>query len=99
MVVMAEPSACGGEHQAGAHRDAVEQHGAGAADAVLAAGMRAFETERVAQAIEQSGARLDLERLLAAVDVELNAHGFSSLARGRASATARAASTAATRRR
>jgi len=40
------------EHQAGARRLAVEQHGAGAADAVLAAGMRAGETEIVAQAIE-----------------------------------------------
>ena len=94
MVVMAEPAACAREHQAGAHRHAVEQHGAGAADAVLAAGMRALEAEQVAQAIEQRGARLDLELVQRAVDVELNAHGLCSLAHRRsASATARAAST------
>ena len=32
-----------GEHQARAHRSAVEQHSAGAADAVFAADMRAGE--------------------------------------------------------
>ena len=54
------------EHQAGAHRRAVDQHRAGAADAVLAAGMRAGEQELVAQAVEQARARLDLDRVLSA---------------------------------
>ena len=82
MVVIGVPSACAREHQAGAHRDAVEQHGAGAADAVLAAGMGAGEIELVAQAIEQRGARLDLDRVHLAVDVEFNAHGLCSPAHG-----------------
>ncbi len=51
------------EHQAGAHRRAVDQHGAGAAHAVLAAGMRAGEPQPLAQAIEQARARLDLDRV------------------------------------
>jgi hypothetical protein len=49
---------------------------------VLAAGMRPFEIEQVAQAIEQSGARLDFDFVHRAVDIELNAHGLFSLARG-----------------
>ena len=68
MVVMAEPSACAREHQTGAHGHTVEQHGAGAADAVLAAGVRAVQRQRVAQTIEQRGARLDIERACFAVD-------------------------------
>ena len=100
MVVMAEPSRLHGKHQAGAHRDAVEQHGAGAADAVLAAGMRAGQRQLVAQAIEQRGARLDVERAVFAVDVEFNAHALFPLRTlRRASATARAARLIATRRR
>ena len=65
------------EHQAGAHGNTVEQHGAGAADAVLAAGMGALEAERVAQAVEQSGARLDVNLMHSAVDRQINAHGLS----------------------
>ena len=49
------------EHQAGPHRLAVDQHGAGAADAVLAAGMGAVEQKILAQRIEQRLARLDLD--------------------------------------
>ena len=102
MVVIVRALGLRGEHQAGAHRDAVEQHGAGAADAVLAAGMRALEVELVAQAIEQRGARLDLERR-ARVPLTLSSMrmvlDFLALRIGSASATARAASIAATRRR
>ena len=50
------------EHQAGSHRFAIEQHRAGAADAVLAAGMGAVEQEILAQRIEQRLARLDIGR-------------------------------------
>ena len=53
MVVMRVAVRLHREHQARAHRLAVEQNGAGAADAVLAADMRAVEAEMVAQAIEQ----------------------------------------------
>ncbi len=49
-----------GEEQAAAHGDAVEPHGACAADAVLAADVRAGEAERVAQEVAQQEARLDL---------------------------------------
>ena len=58
------------EHQAGAHRLAVDQHGAGAADAVLAADMGAGEPQLVAQAIGQRQARLDVDADLLAVDLE-----------------------------
>ena len=47
------------EHQAGAHRRAVEQDGAGAADAVLAADMGAGERQIVAQEIAEQHARFD----------------------------------------
>ncbi len=62
------------EHQAGAHRRAVDQHGAGTAHPVLAAGMGAVEEEPIPQAIEQAHARLDLDRVWRAIDVQLNAH-------------------------
>src|SRR5271169_5348766 len=57
-----------GKHQAGARRFAVEQNRAGAADAVLAAGMRAGETEILAQTIEQGLPRLDIGAAALAVD-------------------------------
>ena len=51
-----------GEHQAGAHRLAVEDHRAGAADAVLAADMRAGLPAIVADGVDQRLARLDADR-------------------------------------
>ena len=48
------------EHQAGAHGAAVELHGAGAADAVLAADVRAAQAERVAQEVGQQQAVVDV---------------------------------------
>ena len=69
------------EHQAGAHRRAVDQHGAGAADAVLAAGMRAGQQQLVAQAVEQARARLDLDRACFSVDGQFNAHARPRAAR------------------
>src|SRR5579871_3361853 len=59
------------EREARAREPAVDLHGAGAADAVLAADMGAGEAERVAQEIGQQHARLGLER--AAVDREADA--------------------------
>ena len=53
------------EHQAGAHRLAVDQHGAGAAHAVLAADMRAGLPAILADRIGQRAARLDLDRVRA----------------------------------
>ncbi|MNJ63754.1 hypothetical protein D3C77_596750 [compost metagenome] len=47
-----------GEHQAGAHGDPVDQHRAGAADAVFAANVDAGGAEVVAEEIAQLGARL-----------------------------------------
>ena len=46
------------EHEAGAHRRAVHQHGAGAADAVLAADVGAREPEVLAQEVAEEPARL-----------------------------------------
>src|SRR5262249_50118104 len=48
------------EHEAGAHRVAVEQHGARPADAVLAADMSSGEVEIVAQEVAQQKTGLDL---------------------------------------
>ena len=56
------------QHQAGARGAAVEQDGAGAADAVLAAEMRAGEAELVAQEIGERQAHLDLVLVALAVD-------------------------------
>ena len=47
------------QHQAAAHDLAVDAHGAGAADAVLAADVAAGEAEILAQEIDQRLARLD----------------------------------------
>ena len=47
------------EEEAGAHGDAVEPHRARAADAVLAADVRAGEAERVADEVGEQQPRLD----------------------------------------
>src|SRR5439155_1467571 len=57
------------EHQAGAHRLAVEQHGAGAAHAVLAADVGAGEPQVLAEEVAQAEPRLDVAPVLAAVYV------------------------------
>jgi hypothetical protein len=62
------------EDQAGAYRLAVHQHGAGAADAVLAANVSAGEAKLVAQTIRESQPRLDLDADLLAVDLEFGGH-------------------------
>ena len=51
-----------GEDEAAPHRDPVEPHGARAAHAVLAADVRARETERVPQEVGEEQTRLDLPR-------------------------------------
>ena len=48
-----------GEQAAAAHGDAVEEHGARAADAVLAADVRPREAEPVAEEVGQQQPRLD----------------------------------------
>src|ERR1700724_2820918 len=58
------------EHQARAHRLVVEDDSAGAADAVLAADMRAGLPAVVADGVDQRLARLDPDRMVAPVDVE-----------------------------
>ena len=58
-----------GEHQAGAHGLVVDDHGAGAAHAVLAADMGAGLAAIVADGVDQRFARLDPDRIIAAVDV------------------------------
>src|ERR1700674_2361179 len=59
-----------GEHQAGAHRRAVDQHRAGAAHAVLAADMGAGLPAIVADRIGQRAPRLDRDRMPLVVDDE-----------------------------
>src|SRR5256885_16503484 len=51
-----------GKHQAGAHWLAVDKNGAGAADAVLAANMRAGLPAIIADRVGQRAARLDADR-------------------------------------
>src|SRR5580704_2092695 len=76
------------EHQAGAHRRAVDQHRAGAAHAVLAADMGAGLAAILADRVHQGAPRLDANRMVAAVDrqhdVDLAAHARFSAARSAA---------------
>jgi hypothetical protein len=55
------------QHQAGTHRQTIEQHGTGAADAMLAADMGACERQIVAQEIAEQHARFDAAPILHAV--------------------------------
>ncbi len=91
------------QHQAGSNRLAIEQHGAGAADAMLATGMGAVEQEILAQRIEQRLARLDVGGTVDAVDAQIDLHRASPLdmaaALSRACSSARMQSVTATRRR
>lgn len=68
-----------GEGEAGARRLAIHEDGAGAADTVLAAQMRAGEVQRVSNEISEVGAPLRLGRHGAAVERQRNhagrAHG------------------------
>ncbi len=64
------------QHQAAAHDLAVHPHGAGAADAVLAADMAAGERQILAQEIDQRLARLDALGDRLAVDGEGNVEGM-----------------------
>ena len=76
------------EHQAGADRLAVEDHRAGAADAVLAADMGAGLAAVVADGIDQRLARLDADVVRAAVDGERDVD-FVTHQRGRTSLNSR----------
>ena len=64
------------EHQAGAHGVVVEDDGAGAADAVLAADMGPGLAAIVADGVDQRAPRLDPDRIVAAVDVERDVEFF-----------------------
>ena len=91
------------EHQAGSHRLAVDQHGAGPADAVLAAGVGAVEKKVFAQRVEQRLAWLDISGTDDTIDAQVNLHRASpaglAVALSRACSIARMPSVAATRRR
>src|SRR5580704_3700726 len=65
------------KRQAGARGDAVDQHGAGAADAVLAADMGAGGPEPLAKEIAEQHARLGFGRELAAVERQRDARPFA----------------------
>src|SRR5919204_1415234 len=76
------PVCLDGEHQAGAHWPAVELHRAGAADAMLAAHVRAGHARLVTNEVRQKGARLDLGFVHYAVDLERDPHDLAlSIAR------------------
>ena len=87
------------EHQAGARAVAVDQHGAGAADAMLAADMGAGQAQRVTQEIGKQQARLHGGAVGCAVDGDADfasfAHVALSSARRQAAASARPVSTPA----
>jgi hypothetical protein len=63
------------EHQAGAHGGAIDENGAGAAHAVLAADMGAGQPQMMAQAICQREPRLDVDLDLSTVDAKSYRHG------------------------
>jgi hypothetical protein len=62
------------ERQAGAHRNPVEQHRAGAAHAMLAADMGAGRPDDMAQKVGEQHPRLGFARGAAAVELERDAH-------------------------
>src|SRR5207245_137815 len=67
------------EHQAGADSGAVDDHGAGAAHAVLAADVGAGQPQRVTQAVGEAGARLEIDLDRLAIDGEGERHQTSPL--------------------
>src|SRR5439155_21803534 len=71
-----------GEHEAGAHRLTLDEHGACAAHAVLAAQVRSGEPAVLAQRVREAAPGLDLDVEGDAVDVQGNgnlvAHGLAS---------------------
>jgi hypothetical protein len=75
-----------GEHEARAHGLAVELDRARAAHAVLAADVRAGQPGLVADEVRQQRARLDLPGVRPAVDLHLDPHDASSIARRTSSA-------------
>src|SRR5713101_5406141 len=89
-------------HEAGTHRLAVEHHRACAADAVLAADVRAGEAKVLAQPVHQRQARRHCAWVALAVHLHLyriQCFAHAALAFSRASRSARAARTAARCRR
>ena len=68
MVVTRAPAARRGQHGARLHRDAIDQHQAGAALRGVAADMGAGEAQVVAQELDQQRAVLDIGRDRLAVD-------------------------------
>ena len=88
------------EHEAGAHRLALEQHRARATDAMLAAHVRARQVQVLAEKVGQGGARLRGARPRLPVDDEANRLLHGRLPhRSSATISVRSASTPATRRR
>ena len=63
-----------GQSQAGVDALAVEQDGAGAALAVVAALLGARQLQVFAQGVEQGGARVEFQAVALAVDVEADFH-------------------------
>jgi len=64
-----------GERQARVHAPAVHVNRARTALAVIAALFRAGERDGLADAIEQRGARVDVQRVILAVDAQRDGHG------------------------
>src|SRR4051794_1754347 len=92
------------KHQARPHGLAVDQHGAGAANAMFAAGVSTVEQKLFPQRIKQRRARLDVGRAHDTIDPELDLHHaapFSERAPASilACSMARLLSVTATRRR
>src|ERR1700686_89575 len=87
------------EHQASTRAVAIDQHGAGAADAVLAADMGAGQAQRVTQEICEEKPGFHGGAIRHAIDGDADlaglAHAALSLARRKAAANARPVSTPA----
>src|SRR5262245_5382238 len=91
------------KHQARSNAVAIDQHRAGAANAVLAADMRTGEPERLAQEIGEQQPRLDCKFVGLAIDgnidVARSSHAILSVTRFHAALTALPVSTPARCRR
>src|SRR5260221_78480 len=96
-----DPAAVGlyRKQQAGAGALPVDQDGTGAADAVLAADMRAGKPERMTQEIAEQRSRLDQAFISRPIDDDRDGVRLGHMARDQAAATARSVKTATRCRR
>jgi hypothetical protein len=87
MVLMSWPCAESAKGQARQHAAARDQHGAGAALAMVAAFLAAGETDMFAQGVEHRGAGIDPERFVLAINAQRHVDGQRGVLRQRSGAS------------